>query len=96
MGDQTILCQHCQVEIALTETLSLHIRQELQGEFDKKQKEQSSLLAKKEEALHRDQLAMQQEKQLLEKSIEEKVKVEKEKMWVLAQEKTKKKKNIQI
>lgn len=96
MGDQTILCPHCQAEIALTETLSLHIRQELQGEFDKKQKEQSSLLAKKEEELRRDQAAMQQEKQLLEKSIEEKVKVEKEKMWVLAQEKAKEKINVEF
>lgn len=96
MQDQKINCPQCNAEIALTETLSRHIREELAEEFNKKQQDQTAQIAKKEECLRKQQEQMLLEKQSFEKSVEEKVKAEKEKMWVLAQEKAKEKMNVEI
>lgn len=54
------------------------------------------MLAKREEELREAQASIHAEKQALEKSIEEKVKVEKEKMWTVAQEKAKEKITVEL
>ncbi len=96
MPDQTINCPKCSAEIALTETLSLQIKDQLRAEFETKQKQQLEKMMANEKILQTERLKLNQERESLQKSVEEKVKAEKEKMWVVAQEKAQEKFGLEL
>ncbi len=96
MSHSAIRCPHCQKEIELTETLTGQIKSELQNEFSAKERAQSELIAKKEQALSQERTRLEQERLQLEGRIEEKVKAEKEKLLVIAQEKAQEKLGLEL
>jgi hypothetical protein len=96
MPDQTINCPKCSAEIALTETLSLQIKDQLRAEFEKKEQQQLEKMVAHEKILQAERLKLSQEREVMQKSVEEKVKAEKEKMWVVAQEKAQEKFGLEL
>ncbi len=96
MSTSAIRCPHCKNEIELTETLTGHIKTELQAEFDTKQRLQAELVAKKEQALKDALEKLDQEKASLKEAVDAKVKTEKEKLWTVAQEKAQEKFSLEL
>lgn len=96
MPDQTIHCPNCNTEIALTETLALQIKDQLQAEFEVKQKQQAEKLASKEKELLVERERMEKERETMQKSVADQVKAEKEKLWLLAQEKAQEKIGLEL
>ncbi len=96
MSDQTISCPHCQRQIQLTETLTLQIESKLRADFELKAKSQADELARQTKELTSKKQELENEQKLFTQTIEDKLKIEKEKMWTLAQAKAAEKINLEI
>lgn len=82
-----IKCPHCSSEFELTESLSSHLRQEVEKEFNQKILEQNKALSAKEEELKKAIEHSQKIQEDVEKQLQEKLEQEKRNLWKLAQEK---------
>lgn len=96
MPDQTIHCPNCNTEIALTETLALQIKDQLRAEFELKERQQAEKLAVQEKALQVEREKIIKDREGMQKQVDEKIKAEKEKMWVVAQEKAQEKLGLEL
>lgn len=96
MPDQTIHCPNCNTEIALTETLALQIKDQLQAEFEVKQKQQAEKIAGKEKELLAERERIDKDREAMQKSVADQVNAGKEKLWTLAQEKAQEKIGLEL
>ncbi len=87
MSDQTILCPHCQGQIELTQTLTLQIENKLRADLAGESRKQAEEIARQMQDLAAKKEQLNNEQKLLAQTVEEKLKIEKEKMWQVAQEK---------
>jgi hypothetical protein len=89
MTDQTISCPQCGTIIPLTDALTEKIKHQLE---EKMQRE----IQKKEKEIRNKERVLEEKQEHMEKEVKEKLFAEKQKMWVLAQEKAMEKVEIEL
>ncbi|MBU0660989.1 DUF2130 domain-containing protein [Patescibacteria group bacterium] len=89
MSDQHIICPSCSSSIPLSEALTKQISTQLEIELRKDIDKQLAEVQYQKQAL-------QKQSQEIEQSVQEKLQKEKEKMWVLAQEKAQEKIGLEL
>lgn len=86
---QTIICPSCSTEIEVTETLSLQLRKQIEGEMNAKVKKLNDELAAEKEKI-------KDERTKIEKEFEEKLKKDKLEMWEKAKAKAKEEQDLKL
>jgi len=87
MSDQSITCPNCSTQISVASTLTSQIRQQLEVDFGKRQQKMAETLHIEQEKIAKLQLKLEEDKKSIDQQVDQKLKLEKEKMWEIAQKK---------
>lgn len=96
MPDQTIVCPQCANVIPLSQALAEQFKHELEQQLAKEHQQKTAQMAALAAALEKQKLELETKQKTIQEQVKNQLETEKQKMWLLAQEKAQAKVDIEL